>query len=254
MSTAAPAALYNMASVYFTTKHDGDKAETLYREVVSKYSLSEFAVPAEFGLGCINIMKGDIENAQKICDKLNEEHPDKIDLNAAAIYALGLSYESAGKWSYTLYEFRKLRKQYPGTKEAMESLLVEANHYKKNQQAEKAEVAFEKAMNEYVKVINKYKDGHESIIAHEFIIQAYVMQEKWGEAKKELALLSNRFPQIYLLGTALFENGSIYAYSFIETPQTAEFMAKSPLRYSVNKPRRSSAAMLPSWILKNNYK
>jgi len=155
-----------------------DEAIALFQKIYNEYPEWKDAARAKFYAGQLYRMRGDFASAEAVFNQLLEDFPENSGLCVEVITEIGVMFEMQKEWQKTVAQYEKLMKQYPNTLRALQTPLNIAMLYARHGEREKAEAAYNQAIDEYNGILKKYPNAS---VVWDLLIACYRVQEQWEE-------------------------------------------------------------------------
>jgi TolA-binding protein len=124
--------------------------------------------------------------------------------------AIASLYEEEGKWDRALGEYKKVKRDFPGTLPALRVPLHIAEYYQVKKKSEEAKRAYGKAVAYYKKLASGNKDTPLGLAATEFLADTYFARKDWEGGIKTLETIPANYPHVPRAAAAFYRIGRIY--------------------------------------------
>lgn len=131
--------------------------------------------------------------AVDVADKMIERYKGDDPTLSQVHFAKGLSYQNMDQWNKALDEFEILKKKYFYTTIGLQTPFYIVNYYNKNGKAEKASQALGDAIEFYKELSTKYKGTAIGYTASNNLTQAYIEQENYEDAYRNLRYIVDNY-------------------------------------------------------------
>ncbi|MBU8920319.1 MAG: tetratricopeptide repeat protein [Bacteroidales bacterium] len=189
-----------------------ERAIPLLKEIIDEYPDSHQALPAMIDIAGIYFKQGELRKAENIYNEIVEEHSGATAQAAEAAWQLARIAESENDWISAALHYKLTYTNYPSTIQGMEAPLRIVTHFRELGEREATKSAFDRAMDQFKKLISEQYNEGVRILAEEYIVRAYSEDGKWNEAAEHLLGLPEKYPDYhkfrgnYLLAASIFEN------------------------------------------------
>lgn len=163
--------------------------------VVEKYPDTDAARLARMKLVEIYMTSSRYNDALPLFDEIvAAESAVSRERATRALYMKGLAYEKMGNWQMALKEFDRLRKEFPDSMIGMQVPLYIANHYRLKVETEKAQEAFDKALDLYNETYAANEGTTMGFISLSMILELYGKFRMYKEAAPALERMIEAYP------------------------------------------------------------
>jgi tetratricopeptide (TPR) repeat protein len=189
-----------------------ERAIPLLREVIDKYPDSQQALPAMIDIAGIYFKQGESKKAVEIYNEIVENHSGATAQAAEAAWQMDRIAESENDWITAALNYKLTYTNYPATIQGMEAPLLIVAHFRELGEKDATTSAFDRAMEQFEKLISEQYNEGIRILAEEYIVRAYSEDGRWKEAAEHLLGLPAKYPDYhkfrgnYLLAASIFEN------------------------------------------------
>jgi tetratricopeptide (TPR) repeat protein len=196
-----------------------------YREVIGRFPNWRNTPNAYFNVSHLYILQKQYSQARAELEKVKENFSKMPDVAANAEFTIGLIYEEEDRWDEAFKRFKSIEDKYPQTYSALQVPLQIARHYKKISDVEKENEAYQQALSKYKTMIEQKPDTLGALAVLDFIITAYVEQDKKDEALVYLDALIEKYPKSAIKAKALLSKGILY-YQLGKTDESIRSLEK----------------------------
>ncbi|MCK4537988.1 MAG: tetratricopeptide repeat protein [Candidatus Krumholzibacteria bacterium] len=188
-----------------------ERAIPLLKEIIDEYPDSHQTLPAMIDIAGIYFTRGELRKAEKIYNEIIEEHGGVTAQAAEAAWQLARIAESENDWVSAALHYKLTYTHYPATIQGMEAPLRIVTHFRELGEKEATTSAFDRAMEQFKKLISDQYNKSIRILAEEYIVRAFSEDGRWDEAAEHLLGLPAKYPDYhkfrgnYLLAASIFE-------------------------------------------------
>jgi len=192
------------------TPVDYQKVIDSFREITIRYPLWPNSSQAQFNIGQLYAMQGNLSKAKDEFAVILKDYPESVEICARSLFMTALIYEKEDNWARAKESLDKITDSYPNSGTALQVPIHIAEYYKIKKQSAEAEAAYAEALDKYKKFIKENPKTYEAVGILDLIVACYVDQEKWNEALVYLDSLVEGYSDTLLAPKALFIESSIY--------------------------------------------
>lgn len=185
--------LLQMGNIYYDELKDEKNALVTFRRVIDSSADSSSKAEAQMKIGMIYFQKKDYSKAKEELSRVKKFYPYETAFIATSQYLIAQSYEKRGEWERALNEYNWLMINNPLNPEGLEAPLGIVAYYQRENPALTSE-SFEKGVEHYDKLLNKYKDKPFASLIETQKARLYILQKDWDKAIVSLQKVSEKYP------------------------------------------------------------
>jgi len=191
--------------------------------VTKKWPLSKKAAEAHFEIANLYVAKKEFINAKKELENIVINFSNNAELAADAKFAIGQLYEiEQDDIEKAINSYKELYDLYPLTKKGLYSPLYIAEFYKRNNDIERSNKAYEEAIKHYLRKIEEFGEIKLSAVLQNYIALTYASQGKWQKAVDNWEIIPQKYTQSLLVLPTLITLGEIYFVKLKERSKAIE--------------------------------
>lgn len=237
-----PSILMEVGNIYLSETNDANNARLAFEKLISKYPTNPLSAQALLRIGNIHYQGKNYLKARGVLSKISNEFPKQGKIIAQAQYLIAQSYEKEGRWDRAVNEFEWITTNLPATIQAMEVPLHIASYYQEQDDSKLAQTFYDKAINQYQKLLEKYPKTQTELLALKYTARCYTLQNKWEEGIKALQEIVDKHPQTVDAFEALLTQATIYEQKLNQREKAKEvystILSKFPKHPSTPQIRR----------------
>ena len=202
--------LLEIGDVYLSGGKNTDNARLTFQKAISIHPNDSLTAQALLKLGHIYYQQKSYPKSRETLSKIAKQFPKQGRIVAQAQYLIAQSYENEGSWDRAINEFEWITTNFPTTIQALEVPLHIAVYYQQHDNIKIAQIFYDKALEGYQKLINKYPKTQLELLAMKYTARCYTLQNRWEEAIKALQGIADKYPQTSEAFEALLTQATIY--------------------------------------------
>jgi tetratricopeptide (TPR) repeat protein len=170
-------------------------AQEAYREIITNYPDSLFAVQARFNIGNLYLVTGEFQKARDEYGRLVTQYAKNPNLCVGAVFAVGYAYEIEGKWDEALAQYNKILKDYPLTYKGIEIPIYLIRHYRRLNDEAGTRRAVQEAVGHYYTLMGKIEAGKGDRVVAGLVVRSYTEGGQWNDALDALEKIIRDYPK-----------------------------------------------------------
>ena len=222
--------LLQIGNIYFDYLKDEKNSLLTFSRVINSSPDSSSKAEAQMKIGMIYLQKKDYPRAKQELSRVQKLYPEAGRFIATSQYLIAQIYENTGEWERALNEYNWLMVNYPLTAEGLESPLKVAAYYLKENKA-LAKESFEKGIEHYDQLLNKYKDKPFAILVESQKAKLYTLQKEWDKAVSILLKMADKNPGTEAGLNSLLNLLRIYQQELKDERKYKEILARIETEY-----------------------
>jgi TolA-binding protein len=187
-----------------------DKAIVFLAKLTAKYQQSDIYPEAVMGLGSLYGVTGDIEQAKRTFQTFKDKYSRDPAACARAQIGIAKCYEHNGKTDDALREYAVVGQSYPKTLEAIETQVLMAALYQKNNRPGEVMQAIDAAIGSGNGLIANSGDKAIAIKAAGMVAGIYFMQGKWQDGANAYQAAIQRYPKDPAAAPLMYKLAMVY--------------------------------------------
>jgi len=200
-----------LAEIYATNLGEVAKARNCYLKVAEAYPDETSGATASIALAVLDIEDGRHEEARARLERTLARFKDEPTVSATALHYLALSHELEGNWESAAARYNALAQEHPTTLYGLTAPLHVARHYRDTGSADAAARAFERAVQQYERVIKDSESTPAELAARNYLVEARLDQGDWAGAAEALVEAAERFAESDAAPGMLMQAAELYA-------------------------------------------
>jgi TolA-binding protein len=233
-----------LAEIYSTGLRQTAKARDYYLKVAEAYPEGTPGATASIAIAGLDIEGGKYAQARARLEQTLARFKDEPTVAATAMHYLALSLELAGDWEGAAVRYNALAQEHPTTLYGLTAPLRVARHYRDAGAADAAARAFERAVQQYERVIAGSESTPAELAARNYLVEARMEQGEWAKAAEVLVETAARFAQSDAAPGMLMQAAELYASKLNDTGKAREALEKILAAYQGSGAAEEAAARL----------
>lgn len=233
-----------LAEIYATGLGKAAKARDYYLKVAESYPEDVPGATASIALAGLDIEDGKYAQARARLEQVLARFKDERTVAATALHYLALSLELDGNWESAATRYNALAQEHPTTLYGLMAPLHVARHYRDAGAADAAARAFERAVQQYERIIVDSESTPAELAARNYLVEARLDQGEWAKAAEALVETAERFEESEAAPGVLMQAAELYASKLNDTGKAKETLERVVAAYDGSKAAEEAAARL----------
>lgn len=199
-------AFLSKGEIYAQKLKDIPKAIEVYEEFIKKYPRHKILVEFKLRLTQLYLADSQTEKARNSYLALLKNYPDDEQTSLKASIGLAYCYRKEANTNKVIEIYETIKENYPDTEAGLSIPFLIAQYYQELKYSAKAEMAYQKALFYYEKVLEDDEKKEEiKREAAAFLALCHVKKKQWDKALELLRMLADKYPgnPMYLLDIAM---------------------------------------------------
>jgi tetratricopeptide (TPR) repeat protein len=222
--------LLQVGNIYFDYLNDEKNSLLTFSRVINSSPDSSFKAEAQMKIGMIYLQKKDYPRAKQELSRVQKLYPEAGRFIATSQYLIAQIYENTAEWERALNEYNWLMVNYPLTQEGLEAPLKIAGYYLRENKTLASE-SFEKGIEHYDQLLNKYKDKPFTVLIEGQKARLYILQKEWDKAISILLKIAEKNPGTEIGLNSLLNLVRIYKLELKDERKYKEILARIETDY-----------------------
>ncbi|MCJ7497008.1 MAG: tetratricopeptide repeat protein [candidate division Zixibacteria bacterium] len=222
--------LLQIGNIYYDYLKDEKNSLSTFSRVINSSPDPFSKAEAQMKIGMIYLQKKDYPKAKQELSRVQKLYPEADRFIATSQYLIAQIYENTAEWERALNEYNWLMVNYPLTPEGLEAPLKIAGYYLKENKALASE-SFEKGIEHYDQLLNKYKDKPFAVLMESQKAKLYTLQKEWDKAVSILLKIAEKNPGTEIGLNSLLNLVRIYKLELKDERKYEEILARIETEY-----------------------
>lgn len=211
-----------LAEINATGLGETATARNYYLRVAETYPDDTPGATASIALAVLDIEDAEYGQAQARLEQTLVRFKDERTVAATAMHYLALSLELGGNWESAAARYNALAQAHPTTLYGLMAPLHVARHYRDAGASDAAAAAFERAIQQYERVIGDSESTPAELAARNYLVETRLDQGEWARAAEALVETAGRFAQSEAAPGMLIQAAELYAAKLDDTGKARE--------------------------------
>ncbi len=233
-----------LAELYATGLGDDTKAREYYRKVVEADPDGTPGATASIALAGLDIGDGRYDEARARLERTLATFKDEPTVAATAMHYLALSLEGGGNWEGAAARYNALAQEHPTTLYGLMAPLHVARHYRDAGAADAAARAFDRAVQQYERIIRDSESTPAELAARNYLVEARMDQREWARAAEVLLETADRFADSEAAPSMLMQAAELYASKLDDAGKAREVFERVVSGYEGSAAAEEAATRL----------
>jgi outer membrane protein assembly factor BamD (BamD/ComL family) len=199
------------------------------RAIVATHRTWARAADVQLVLGGMYAGRRQFDDARAELEKVYVDFPEKREQCARALFLRGIIFEEQGDWKSAAKEFEAVMGQYRDTRTGLEVPMYVAAHYRHNNMDEAASQAYDRAIRNYLYIIEDNPYGGHIPLVERYLMAACAAGGKWEKTVTQLEKVAAKFPDSEGAALSLYYAAAIYSNQ-LDQPQRAEQLLQGVIK------------------------
>lgn len=164
-----------------------------YQKIIERYPGSKLTPMIRMLVGNVYHVKKDYETSREKFNEIIELYPQNRELQAQALSAIGRTYEAQDNWPGARKIYDRIVADYALTRTGLGVPIYIANHYKTQNDYQKAMDAYDRAITHYSALAAQNPDSPAEYNSLRYLSNCYLDQKRWSEAVEVLGKITAKY-------------------------------------------------------------
>lgn len=164
-----------------------------YQKIIERYPGSKLTPMIRMLVGNVYHVKKDYETSREKFNEIVKLYPQNRELQAQALSAIGRTYEAQDNWPGARKIYDRIVADYALTRTGLGVPIYIANHYKAQNDYQKAMDAYDRAITHYNALAAQNPDSPAEYNSLRYLSNCYLDQKRWSEAVEVLGKITAKY-------------------------------------------------------------
>ncbi len=164
-----------------------------YQKIIERYPNSKLTPGIRMLVGNLYHVRKDYKTSREKFNEVIELYPQNKELQAKALSAIGRTYEAQDNWPGARKVYDRIVAEYTLTRTGLGAPIYIANHYKTQNDYQKAMDAYDWAITHYSALAAQNPDSSTEYNALRYLSNCYLDQKRWKEAVEILGKITAKY-------------------------------------------------------------
>lgn len=164
-----------------------------YQKIIERYPDSKLTPVIRMLVGNLYHVKKDYETSREKFNEVIKLYPQNRELQAQALSAIGRTYEAQDNWPGARKVYDRIVADHALTRTGLGVPIYIANHYKAQNDYQKAMDAYDRAITHYNTLAAQNPDSPAEYNSLRYLSNCYLDQKRWKEAAEILGKITNKY-------------------------------------------------------------